>query len=239
MREFVFTLRYDRGVDPVMDVFREHADLIGQSLACAVSAEGMWRLDRYGGHDPALSALSETLLESRWCEECVGTHNCHGHCEYELVAETPSSKTVYAYRPEIEGCHSIPYLATDLLGDGLFFETVRHEDEYRWRVLLREGQPVGELYDTLLGDLRAGVTVELDHVGDPTRWGDRFASVADLPAPQRAALEAAVERGYYETPRAATAESIAADLGVPQSTFQYRLQRAEAFLAESFVDGWT
>ena len=41
----------------------------------------------------------------------------------------------------------------------------------------------------------------------------------------------------YETPRETTAETIAAALDVPQSTFQYRLQRAEAWLATQFVTG--
>ncbi|PSQ61074.1 MAG: transcriptional regulator, partial [Halobacteriales archaeon SW_8_66_22] len=142
---------------------------------------------------------------------------------------------VYTYRPEMEGCHSIPYLATQQLGGGLFFETVRRDYRYRWRVLLGETDAVGRLYDTLQSDLREGITLHLEHLDTPTRWGDQFVTVADLPAEQRVALEAAVEHGYYETPRETTAETIAAALDVPQSTFQYRLQRAEAWLATQFV----
>jgi predicted DNA binding protein len=235
MREFVFTLRYDPGVDPLMDVFIETLELFGQSLACSVTADSMWRLDRYGGPDAALKTLATHLFETDRCEECVGSHNCHSPCEHELLAETSSTVTVYTYRPETGGCHSIPNVAARHLGDGLFFETVRRGAQYRWRVLLRDEQSVGGLYDALEADLREGVALDLEHVGTPTRWGDGFATAADLPAPQREALETAVERGYYETPRATTAAEIAADLNVPQSTFQYRLQRAEAWLATQFV----
>ena len=83
--------------------------------------------------------------------------------------------------------------------------------------------------------MREGIALHLEHHDTPTRWGDQFVTVADLPAEQRVALEAAVEHGYYETPRETTAETIAAALDVPQSTFQYRLQRAEAWLATQFV----
>jgi predicted DNA binding protein len=235
MREFVFTVTYARGVDPVADAFIETPDLFGQSLACSVTTDSMWRLDRFGGPAEALDRLDGTLFDPDHCGECIGRHDCHGPADHELVSETATSRTVYTYRPEMHGCHSIPYLATRHLGDGLCFETVRHGDQYRWRLLVREAQPVGELYDALAANLDEGVTLDLEHVGAPTRWGDRFASVADLPAAQREALAAAVERGYYETPRAATGAEVAADLGVAQSTFQYRLQRAEAWLAERFV----
>ena len=235
MREFVFTIQYEPESDPVMDVFIEHSELVSQSLACAVSSDSLWRLDRFGGPDSALDALDSILFESERCEECIGRGNCHGRCEYELVAETPSTRTVYTCRPEMERCHSVPYLATQQLGGGLFFETIRRDRRYRWRVLLRETHAVGRLYDTLQSDLREGITLHLEHYDTPTRWGDQFVTVADLPAEQRVALEAAVEYGYYETPRETTAETIAAALDVPQSTFQYRLQRAETWLATQFA----
>lgn len=195
----------------------------------------MWRLDRVRGPPPALDAIEEVLFESERCEECIGSRNCHGGSEYEVVAATERSRTIYVYRPELEGCHSIPYLATVQLGDGLLFETTRREHQYRWRILLREDTAVGELYDTLQTDLREGIELDLQHLSTPTHWGDVAVTIADLPSEQRMALEAAVEHGYYEQPRASTAAEIATELGLPQSTFQYRLQHAEAWLASRFV----
>jgi predicted DNA binding protein len=235
MREFVFTIRYESNSDPLMDVFIDHPHTIATSLACSVTTESMWRLDRVSGPPPALDAIEEVLFDRDRCEECIGSRNCHGASDYEIVAATERSRTIYVYRPEIEECHSIPYLAAAQLGDGLLFETIRHEHQYRWRILLREDAAVGELYDTLQTDLREGIELDLQHLSTPTHWGDAVVTVADLPSDQRAALEAAVEHGYYEQPRAATAAEIAEELELPQSTFQYRLQRAEAWLASRFV----
>jgi len=235
MREFVFTVEYDAGVDPLADVFIEHPDAIAVSLACCVTSHNMWRLDRLTGSAAALDALEACYLDGA-CNECIGHENCGATCQYELLGRTPASRTVYTFRPEVERCHSIPYLAARYLGDGLVFETTRQRDRYEWHVLLRDHDSVGELYDALQRGLRPGLRVSLQHLGTPDRWCERAVTVADLPHEQRAALAAAVEGGYYETPRRATVADLAETLDVPRSTLQYRLQRAEAWLARAFVD---
>ena len=72
MREFVFTIQYETESDPVMDVFIDYSELVSQSLACAVSSDSLWRLDRFRGPDSALDALDRVLFESERCEECIG-----------------------------------------------------------------------------------------------------------------------------------------------------------------------
>lgn len=52
---------------------------------------------------------------------------------------------------------------------------------------------------------------------------------------QKSALEAAINRGYYEEPRKQTVTEITTDIGVSRSTFQYHLNRAEAWLAQQFA----
>ncbi len=235
MREFVFTVEYDPGVDRLADVFIDHPSAMAASLACCVTARNAWRLDRLTGSAAALDALSDCFLDGR-CNECIGHGNCGATCEYEVLRRTPTSMTVYTFRTEVTDCHSIPYLASDHLGDGLLFETVRTGDRYEWRVLIRDDVHVGGLYDALQRGLRDGVRLNLRHLGTPDRWCERAVTVADLPAEQRAALVAAVEGGYYETPREVTVGDLATELDVPRSTLQYRLQRAEAWLARAFVD---
>ncbi len=68
---------------------------------------------------------------------------------------------------------------------------------------------------------------------DPSR--ERPESAESLPVEQRAALQAAVERGYYETPRRIDLSDLAEELSVPRSTLSYRLRRAKASLATAFV----
>ncbi len=72
---------------------------------------------------------------------------------------------------------------------------------------------------------------------DPARNGIEPDSDRDesLPAEQREALQAAVEYGYYETPREIELGARRSARG-PRSTLSYRLRRAESTLARTFVD---
>jgi predicted DNA binding protein len=54
---------------------------------------------------------------------------------------------------------------------------------------------------------------------------------------QEAALQAAVEHGYYESPREVDVGELAEHLDVPRSTLTYRLRRAEEHLAKQHVAG--
>lgn len=63
---------------------------------------------------------------------------------------------------------------------------------------------------------------------------DSLASVS-IPREQRETLRAAIEHGYYETPRDITVSELADVLDVPQSTVSYRLRQAEARLAKGYL----
>jgi predicted DNA binding protein len=69
------------------------------------------------------------------------------------------------------------------------------------------------------------------------RTDDADGGDAGLPAEQDAALRAAVEHGYYETPREVDVGELAAHLDVPRSTLTYRLRRAEEYLAKQYTAG--
>ncbi len=66
---------------------------------------------------------------------------------------------------------------------------------------------------------------------------DRAHSVfnADLTEKQRAALEAAYYRGYFEWPRETSGETIAELLGIAPPTFSYHLRHAERTLFEAIL----
>jgi len=61
--------------------------------------------------------------------------------------------------------------------------------------------------------------------------------VSTFSAEQEAALRAAVEHGYYESPREVDVADLATHLDVPRSTLTYRLRRAEEHLAKQYVAG--
>ncbi|GAA0251032.1 hypothetical protein GCM10009000_079300 [Halobacterium noricense] len=42
MREFVFTIEYDKGVNEVMDLFIEHPDLHASSMEVHATDESVW-----------------------------------------------------------------------------------------------------------------------------------------------------------------------------------------------------
>jgi len=81
MREFVFTIKYDRGIDPLTDRFIDHPSMLAKSLSCCVTNRSMWRVDRITGSNEALSALESVYLDTEHCNECFGGRNCHSRCD--------------------------------------------------------------------------------------------------------------------------------------------------------------
>lgn len=136
---------------------------------------------------------------------------------------------MYSLRREGDGPRSIPLVAAKHVGDGLLMRTERRDGQFRWRLLV--DTTVSEIHDEVRGNLRDGLSLTVERLGTPPCLLEDGRVRRDLAAEQKSALEAAVERGYYEEPRRQSVTEIAAEVGVPSSTFQYRLNRAEAWLA--------
>jgi len=67
---------------------------------------------------------------------------------------------------------------------------------------------------------------------------DRFTSGGDgLTDAQRAAVRTAHELGYFEIPRRASLDDVAAELDISASSCSERLRRAQSHLVETHVDG--
>lgn len=237
MREFVFTLEFEPGVDPVMDVLADHPEARARMIASAVAPDNSWRLDRVTGPEAALDRLDEVFLDPDRCNECLdGREACGATREYEILEREPTSRIVYTYLVEPGYCHSIPPLATQHLGFGVLYDAIRRERTYEWRLLMPAEDGVGTLHDALEEGLRDGVSLDVRRLGRPVHWFDRFRAVDDLDFEQRRALELAVDGGYYETPREATLDELADRQGVARSTFRYRLRRAESWLVDRYLD---
>jgi predicted DNA binding protein len=235
MRELVFAVEYDPGTDPVMDVFIENEGLRSRSVACHVSAAGVWRIDRLTGPADALESITRVYEGHDRCLDCVtGVHD-RRTTAYELLDADANSRTVYTFREAGTGCFSIPCLTCKHVQRGVLSESERRGNREEWRLLLRSDEGVGDLYRDLEATLRPGLTVEFAQLSEPTYWTETAVGVSELPYEQREAVEAAVEHGYYETPRSVSLSDLAADLGLPRSTLQYRLQRAESWIVGRFV----
>jgi hypothetical protein len=235
MRELVFAVEYDRGADPVVDVFIEHPTLHSRSIACHVSRAGVWRVDRLTGPAEALERIDRVYETHERCLDCVtGVHD-RQTTEYQVLDADATTRTVYTFRAAGTDCFSVPCLTCEHVPRGVLPESERSGAREEWRMLLRGDGGVGDLYAALESSLRDGLAVEFAQLSEPTYWTNRSVSVAELPYEQRVAVEAAVERGYYETPRDVSLGELAAALDVPRSTLQYRLQRAEGWIVRRFV----
>lgn len=235
MREFVFTLEYDPGVDALIDVLIDRPDARSMAVSCSLADDRLWRIDRVSGPTGATDRAKGVLLDEAYDGISKSTRDCDGQIYRDVLEETARSCTVYRYVEGIDRCDAVETIANRYLDGGLLFEVRRAEATERWRVLMQSDAKVGLLYDTLSATLADGIAFSFGHLDAVTDAPvDPFASVSLRPE-QRRVLEVAAERGYYETPRGTTLEEIADDLGVPRSTVSYRLRRAEADLVAAFL----
>ncbi|RQG90126.1 transcriptional regulator [Natrarchaeobius halalkaliphilus] len=237
MREFVFALEYDPGTNPVADVLADYPDTSIRSLSCHVSADSLWRVDHASGSGEALEALERAYENADYFADCLVKDDCGADCEVQVLDRSNDTLVVYTYWERTSVCTSVPHVALEHLGDGLLFETYREGRRYRWRIVLGNEAPIHQFFDALgeeVGECTGMEMLRLTEL-DPQRAG--IEPEETLPDEQRDALRAAVDYGYYETPRAIELSDLADRLDVPRSTLSYRLRRAEATLATTFVDG--
>lgn len=231
MREFTFDLVYEAGADPVADLYVQNEDL--RVRAINAPAEGwFWQLARVSGPPEPLETLEQLRVA-----EGVSTGALAGEGDLEVhhacLERAARRRVFYTYGVDPD-VRTINGLVTASFQPGVVVETIRQGPRQTWRLLLRPEETVGEFHDALTDRLREGVSFRMGAIRDATAWRDH-AEPGDLPEEQRRAVRAAVRAGYYESPRAATLDEIAAELGIPRSTLSYRLRKAEAHLVTAFA----
>ncbi|ELY48006.1 helix-turn-helix domain-containing protein [Natronorubrum bangense] len=237
MREFVFALEYETDTNPVADVLAEYPAASIRSLSCHVTEDSLWRVDHAEGPPEALEALEEAYKTADFFADCLVKDDCGAECEVQVLDRSSDTLVVYTYWDRTEICTSVPHVALEYLGEGLLFETYRESRRYRWRIVLGSDAPIHDFFDALgeeVGECTGMEMLRLTEL-DPDHGGVEPGDETPLPSEQRAALRAAVEHGYYETPRRTDLSELAKRLDVPRSTLSYRLRRAEASLATGFV----
>ncbi|WP_137289626.1 helix-turn-helix domain-containing protein [Natronorubrum halophilum] len=238
MREFVFAMEYEPGTNPVADVLAEYPDASIRSLSCHVTADSLWRVDHAEGSSEALEALEDAYKNADFFADCLVKDDCGADCEVQVLDRSNDTLVVYTYWDRTDVCTSVPHVALEYLGEGLLFETYREGRRYRWRIVLGSDAPIHDFFDALGGEVGECTGMEMLRLTelDPERNGIDPGTDEPLPSEQREALQAAVDRGYYETPRQIELSELAETLDVPRSTLSYRLRRAEASLATAFAD---
>ena len=231
MRELVFTLEYEPGCNAVADTLADHPGARIRSLSLHATAESLWRVDHATGSPAALAAIENAFLTSDYYADCLATESCGATQTTQVLEHTDDRLVLYSYWERTPTCISVPHVALEHLGDGQLFETTHEGREYTWRIIYSGTGDVRAFVDELEVAVGDCATLEIERL----READSPVSSGDLPAEQEATLRAAVEHGYYETPRTIDAGELADLLDVPRSTVTYRLRRAEAFLARQYV----
>jgi predicted DNA binding protein len=91
-----------------------------------------------------------------------------------------------------------------------------------------------ETLQATLDQLPDSITVDIDAIQQyPSADVNPVQSLSER---QREAVETALELGYYETPRTATQDAVAAELGCAANTASEHLRKAEAKLVRAGVD---
>jgi predicted DNA binding protein len=235
VREFTFGIEYDPAADPVMDVFIKNPEVVAHSLDSCVTEDRFWRVERITGPTAALNRIEELRFDDTVCSESITETDCTAARHHDVLKRTNSERVLYTYLEGISGCESVHTLAGQYLPPGLIFETRRKGDRHDWRIIMRSDEKVGLLYDSLGVALRSGLTFRMGHLCDAEDWQQDTLAAVSLPASQRAALKAAIENGYYETPRKIKLDDLADRLEMPRSTLSYRLRQAEAKLARGYI----
>ena len=237
MREFTFDIVYDRGADPVMDVFIEHPTLVAEALHGCVATDRFWRIERLTGPTAALDAVERLRLDEAVRTVSVTETDCSATRYHDVLDRSDDERVIYSHVENVTDGESVQTLAGRYLPHGSLYCTTRRENRHRWRVFMKSDEKVGLLYDALGANLREGLSFRMGHLRDAEGWGhDSLGSVA-LPPDQRTAMRAALDHGYYRTPREITLDDLAAELDVPRSTLSYRLRRAEERLVSGYLGG--
>ena len=235
MREFAFDIVYESGANPVMDVFIDHPTLYAEALHGCVTADSFWCVERLTGPKAALDAVERLRLDETVRTASVTETELSGTWYHDVLDRSDGERVLYTYAEGVEGGESVQTIAGRYLPQGTLYCTIRRENRHGWRVFMRSDAKVGLLYDALGANLRSGLSFRMGHLCEADGWGhDSLGSVV-LPPAQRRAIRAAVDQGYYRTPREVTLDELAATLDVPRSTLSYRLRRAEERLVTGYL----
>ncbi len=234
MRELVFTLDYRPGCNAVADTLAEYPDAEIRSLSLHATQSSLWRVDHATGSPDALDAIEDAFLTADYYADCLATDHCGATQTMHVLEHTDDTLVLYSYWKRTPNCASVPHTALDNLGEGALFETRHREREYTWRIIHSGPADVRSFINELERIVGDCAELEIKRVTDAPSPADSTDD-GGLAPEQEAALEAAVEHGYYETPREVDVGELAERLDVPRSTLTYRLRRAEAFLAKERV----
>ena len=234
MREFVFALEYAPETNAVADILAANPETKIRSLSCHVTSNHLWRVDHITGRQDALDKLTETVANTEYYTDCLARRDCEADWETQVLDRNEDALVLYSYWTRTPACTSIPHLALDHFGDGLIFETRWAGRQYEWHIIASDSTSFGDFQNAIQFEIDETTGVTFLRIGNTTTAASKTAE-STLTPEQDAAIRAAIEHGYYQTPREIETYELAEKLDIPGSTLAYRLRRAEAQLAETYI----
>jgi len=235
MRELVFVLEHEPGCDRVADALAEHPGARIRSLSLHATADSLWRVDHVTGSPDALTDIEEASLAADYYTDCLTADHCDASQRTQVLESTDDMLILYSYWERTADCASVPHIALEHLGQGALFEATKQERQYTWRIVHSGEGDVRAFLDHLGDGVAECVSIDFQRLTDasspvkPTTAGDDFSHK------QAEALQAAVDHGYYESPRETDVGGLADHVDVPRSTLNHRLRRAEEHVIKERV----
>lgn len=184
-------------------------------------AAGIREIEELACH--GTGAVVRVTVEDRYDEERLSALSCVD--EWNYVAETDAG---HVYVVEFTAPDLPPHLADE--ADDLVGTCDPEVDEAS--VSLSLVGPQETIANTVSAYEVAGVSTELDKLGPYDGTPEPLDELTDR---QREVIQTAYDMGYFEVPREVSAEAIAAELDLDQSTVVEHLQRAERNLLAQFL----
>ncbi|QLG50707.1 helix-turn-helix domain-containing protein [Natrinema halophilum] len=235
MRELTFTLEYEDGVDPLMDTFIENPTLSSESIASCVRRDRLWSLERFFGSSSALDSVERIRLDDETPREEMTKSNCGAVRQHNILERSPTTLALYSVVKRLHTCDSVMAVAARHLDLGGIFQSHRRGNCFKWRMLMPTDENVDVFHEQVETNLDEGIQFTLGRLCEAEQLNYDSLATVSMPQEQRNTIRAAIQHGYYETPREITVSELAEVLDVPQSTVSYRLRQAEAQLAKGYL----
>lgn len=235
MRELVFVLEHEPGCNRVADTLSEYPDARIRSLSLHATAESLWRVDHVTGSTDALADIEDAFLTENYYTDCITSDHCNATQRTQVLESRDDMLMMYSYWERTPDCASVPHLALNHLGQGALFEATKQDRDYTWRIVHSGEGDVRAFFDDLEETVANCVDINFQRLTEASSPVETTSKDDDLSPEQKEALQAAVEHGYYESPREIDAGELADRLDVPRSTLTHRLRRVEEHLAKQRV----
>jgi len=235
MRELVFELEYESGSNRVADTLAEYPDARIRSLSLHATTDSLWRVDHVTGSVGGLTDIEAAFLTADYYTDCLSSDRCGATQRTQVLESTDDMLVLYSYWERTDSCASVPHMALEHLGHGVLFEATRQERRTTWRIVHSGEGDVRAFFDELEESVADGIDIDFQRLSDASSPVETTTESVDLSPEQEEALRAAVEHGYYESPREIDVGGLSDPLDVPRSTLNHRLRRAEEHLAKQRV----